>query len=213
MGKEALIVDRDTLFNGKEFQGFKHVGELDYLSVILGNHRYHDRGEGLESNSSLQQIIPYIWIVNKLEKRVFLYKRKANEKPEGEFQETRYLNKYSGGVGGHIDKDTEEESENPIAQGMLRELNEEVEFVGQEYPIPKIVGYVNDDSDEIGKVHFGVVAIAHAEGDVRAKEELGESRFYSVEEVDKLFGDENNEVEGWTKISWPFVKRYLENGK
>lgn len=209
MGKGALVVRRDILFGNNPFDGFLVATERDFLNIILNNYYYHERGEELENNSDLQQIIPYIWIVNPLEKKVFLYRRKPSEKPKGEFQETRYLNKYSGGVGGHIDKDKEGGSSDPIIKGMMRELQEEVEFVGQSYPEPKIFGYLNDDRDEIGKVHFGIVAIAETTAAVRAKEETEEGAFYSIGEVDRLFADTQSEIEGWTEISWPYVREYL----
>ena len=212
MSKEALVIKRDVLFGSNEFQGFVPISERDLSQIILDkkNHFYHSRGEDLEKNESLQQVIPYVWIVNPDLKRVFLYKRELNQsKEEGEFKETRYLNKFSGGVGGHIDRDTEEGTDNPIENAMMRELQEEVEM--GEYNLPRIVGYINDDSDSIGKVHFGVVAIAHTNGDVSSKssEGLSPGGFYSVEEVDFIFSSSENEVENWTKMSWPFVKEYL----
>jgi predicted NUDIX family phosphoesterase len=212
MGKEALVVDRKILFGDGYFQGFVSCAIKDYVSTILQKHIYHPRGEDLESNASLKQIIPYVWIVNPIEKKVFLYRRAVNQnKAEGEFRETRYMNKYSGGVGGHIDRDTEEGSANPIEKAMMREIMEEVEI--DEKFDTKIVGYINDDSDKIGPVHFGVVAIAETLGDVKSKEEegLASGTFYSAEEVEGIFANPDNQVENWTKISWPFVKNYLSS--
>jgi len=211
MGKEALIVERETLFGGDEFQGFLPLEGRDFISLILKNHRYYPRGEELESDRSLQQIIPYIWIVNPEKKEVFLYKRKLNTKKDGEFKEQRYLGKYSGGVGGHIDKDTEEGTDNPIMQAMMRELQEETKIVN--YPTPEIVGYINDDSNELGEVHFGLVAIAETKNEVRAQEEEGlkEGNFHTIEETEEIFNNSKNEIESWTKISWPFIKSYLKS--
>lgn len=210
MGKDALVVKREILFDGNEFQGFLSLEERDFIKTIEGSHYYHPRGDELEENKSLQQIIPYVWIVNPSEKKVLLYKRGVNQnKKGGEYRETRYLNKYSGGVGGHIDRDTEEGSDNPIERAMMRELMEEVSM--ELYPKPKIVGYINDDSDGIGSVHFGIVAIAETTGIVKTKQEEGLSSgvFYSMDEVDEILANPGNEVENWTRISWPFVKDYL----
>lgn len=212
MGKEALVVERKALFGDLEFQGFLPRSERDFISTIVSNHYYHERGDDLENNVSLQQVITYVWIVNPQDKSVFLYKRKINDnKKNGEYREMRYLNKYSGGVGGHIDRDTEEGSDDPIMNAMMRELKEEV--IMQSYPSPKIIGYVNDDSDSIGSVHFGIVGIVESNEDVKAREDegLGSGKFYSIEEVDRIFNDAENDVEGWTLLSWPFVKSYLES--
>ncbi len=212
MVKEALVIPREILFREKNFQGFLPLQDYDYLSVILKNFSYHERGDELENNENLQQIIPYVWIFNLENKKVFLYKRKLNgNKQAGEFRETRYLNKYSGGVGGHIDKDTEEKSENPIKAAMLRELKEEVSM--NNYPAPEIIGYINDDSDSLGRVHFGIVAIVGTLENIVSNdsEGLSSGAFYFVEEVDRIFANPENQVENWTKISWPFVKEYLKS--
>ena len=210
MGKDALVIPREVLFGDEEFQGFLPLGQRDLVSVILENHSFHPRGDELEKNRDLQQVIPYVWIVNPLEMKAFLYKRAINSsEAEGEFTEERYLHKYSGGVGGHIDRDTEEGVEDPITQAMMRELREEVDMAV--YPEPRVIGYINDDSDELGRVHFGIVAIAKTTGSVRVKssEGLEDGAFYSAEEVDSIFSNPENQVENWTKFSWSFVKDYM----
>ncbi|MEK6928780.1 MAG: hypothetical protein AABW65_02395 [Nanoarchaeota archaeon] len=210
MVKEALVVPRENLFKEKYFEGFLPAHEHEFISVILKNFSYCPRGEELENNNNLQQIIPYVWIINQKTKKVFLYKRiLSNNSQNKEYVEKRYLNKYSGGIGGHIEKDTEEKSDNPIQTTMLKEMKEEV-FM-KNYPVAEIIGYIKDDSDSIGKVHFGVIAIAKTLENVFSndKEGLSSGKFYSVEEVEELFANTNNEIENWTKISWPFVKKYL----
>jgi len=94
MGKDALVVDRNVLFGGQEFQGFLSFEDRDFIETIGGNHYYHPRGDDLENNKSLQQVIPYVWIVNSVEKKAFLYKRTVNlSKQDGEYREERYMNK------------------------------------------------------------------------------------------------------------------------
>jgi len=212
MVKQALVVKREILFKDGAFEGFISSQQRDFANTILSNHFYHPRGDELEHNASLQQVIPYVWIVNPLERKVFLYKRAVNQnKADGEFKETRYLNKYSGGVGGHIDKDTEEGSADPIGKAMIREILEEVDIEGKFDA--KIIGYIKDDSDSIGSVHFGVVAIAETLANVKSKEAegLASGAFYSAEEVERIFGNPENQVENWTRISYPFVKEYLSH--
>ncbi len=204
MGKEALIVERNILFKEKYFQGFLPINEYDFISLILENVRYFSRGDELENNEGLQQIIPYVWIVNPKEKKVFAYKRASGKR---NYRETRLMNKISCGVGGHIDK---EDSDNPIESAMIRELKEEV--IMKKYPNPKIIGFLNDDSDEVGKVHFGIIAIAETKSNVRKGDnEMSEGKFYSVEELERIFNDNKINVEAWTRISWPFVKKYLKS--
>ena len=79
------------------------------------------------------------------------------------------------------------------------------------YSKPKVIGYINDELDSIGKDHFGVVGILKVKGDVVLNDEgeIAEGKFMSVDEMDELFNRDDVEIEGWTKISWPLVKEYL----
>jgi predicted NUDIX family phosphoesterase len=199
MGVDILCVKRNVLFNDGDFLGFKRAGDKNYLEIIKNNFEYVNRTEELERDNSFQQILPYVWIVNPVTKKVFVYKRSTTG------NEGRLYNKYSGGVGGHIDK---EESDDPINDSMMRELREEV--VMGNYPVPKIVGYINLNHD-VHDVHFAVVSIAETQEDVKPAEDMEAGEFYFVDEVDRLFANPENEVEGWTQISWPFVRDYLKN--
>ncbi len=199
--KEALVVKRGTLFRDKYFQGFLPVQEHDYMSIILREHEYHPRGNLLENNELLQQIIPYVWIINPREKKVFAYRRAANEN----YGEARLRNKWSCGLGGHIER---QDSSDPIKIAMMRELMEEVRM--QFYPRPKIVGYLKDDKGNVEKVHFGVVAIAETDERVeKGDDEMAECRFMSISEIEDLFAYPDNQIETWTLLSWPFFKSYL----
>lgn len=203
MGDEILVVKRDVLFKEGDFQGFKALKEKDYMETILANFEYRIRNKELESNPIWQQPISYVWILNPKNKEAFLYQR------DNKGNESRLHNRYSGGVGGHIDKKTEENSINPVIDAMVRELKEEV--IIENYPTPKVIGFLNDDSEPVGEVHFGVVGIAETHHKVVPAEDMAHGRFYSIEEIDKLFSNPSSNVEAWTKMSWPFIKDYLLN--
>lgn len=209
MPKKALVVPKRILLGDSPFQGFIRLNTRDLTSVIMKNFRYEPRGDALEADTSLKQVIPYIWILNPDTKKVFLYQRAKHDTPAGEHIETRYLGKYSGGVGGHIDEDTEQHSKDPITDAMLRELKEEVAM--NNYPTPKFYGYLNDETDSIGTVHFGLIAIAETAEEVHAKAEEGliSGRFYDITEVDKLMNDPKAVFENWTRISWPDIRAYM----
>jgi predicted NUDIX family phosphoesterase len=200
MGVDILVVQRKKLFCDKIFQGFMPVDVHDFLKGIEEKWEYQNRTEELEKDDSFKQLIPYVWIINPNENKVFLYKR-ATTGNEG-----RLYNKYSGGVGGHVDKI--EERGDPITNAMMRELREEVNMYS--YPSPKIVGFLNDDSEDVGKVHFGVVAIAETTEEVTPLEDMQHGKFFKVEDVEKVFSNPENKVEGWTSLSWPYVRNYLD---
>jgi len=203
MAKEALVVKREILFKDKSFEGFLALEEHDFTSDILKNFFYHERGDKLENDSSLKQIIPYVLIVNPETKKIFAYRRANNQN----YSEKRLRNKWSFGLGGHIER---QDNGNPIVSGMIRELHEEVKM--KEYPEPKIVGYLNDDSGDVEKVHFGILALAETNQDVqKGDEEMAEGRFMSFKEMESLFADSKNEFDKWTRISWPYVKQYMQS--
>jgi len=203
MSREILVVKRDDLFQGDVFQGFCPLTERDFSKTIADSFTYQERTDALEEDKTIQQIIPYVWIINKKAKTVFLYKRSTDG------DESRLHNKFSGGVGGHIDKDTDEQAQDPVVEAMMRELKEELTM--QNYPTPKFVGFLNDDSSQVGSVHFGVVAIAETEEDAKPAHHMEEGRFYTIKEAEELINKPENDLESWSQFSWPFVKSYLMN--
>lgn len=207
MSRDILVVRREKLFSKiKQFQGFlKFDEDTNFKDEIMEHFEYLERNELLEKNPDYKQIIPYVWLINPNNKKVFLYKRSSSG------NESRLYEKYSGGVGGHIDKDTEEKSGDPINEAMLRELKEEVEM--KEYPSPKIIGFINDETGDVEKVHFGVIAVGKTDENVKPAEDMESGKFYSIDEVNSLFSDKEINFENWTKISWPFIKEYIESLK
>ena len=201
MPKEALVVKREILFKDKYFQGFMAKKEFDYLPIILKNYSYHERGDLLENDQTLQQIIPYILIVNTKEKKILAYKRANNDN----YSEKRLRNKWSIGIGGHIER---KDDKNPIDGGMMRELMEEVSM--KNYSVPEIIGFIKDDKGDVEKVHFGVAALLETVEEVtKGDDEMVHCAFYGVDEFETLLKNPENELEGWSKIAWPVIKEYL----
>lgn len=200
-----MVIKRDILFKDGDFQGFMPFSEKDFISLILGNFEYRERAD-VEEDSAMQQPIPYVWIVNPKIKKVFAYRRALGES----YKEKRLGGKWSCGLGGHVDKTSEESSENPLLDAMMRELGEEVKM--SEKVEPRVIGYINDDSNAVGSVHFGVVALAETTGLVeKGDDEMIHGQFYSIDELEEIFADPSNEIETWTQLSWPFVRDYVNS--
>jgi predicted NUDIX family phosphoesterase len=213
LGDDILVVKREVLFENQFFQGFVPKDNMNFIPTILSNYEYKIRTRELEQDNSYQQIISYVWIINPKTKQVFSYKRASNKK----YSEERLKSRWSCGVGGHIEKadGVVGEEGDPIESVLMREMQEEVKM--KDYPIPKIVGFINDDSDNVGKVHFGVVAIVETLDFVeKGDDEMEMGKFfstghlYTLGEMERIFNDPSNEIETWTRISWPFVKDYLQ---
>jgi len=164
------------------------------------------RGDA-EVSESHKHPIPYVMIVNPEEKKVFTYQR-ASKKEHA--HEERLHGKWSWGVGGHVEPE-DNEGNDPIYSTMIRELEEEVAFDG---PVGdhKVLGYINDDRDEVGKVHFGVLYLIETLGDVRpANEEMASGRFLDFGEIEKLCSSEDSNVEGWSEIAVKPLREYFES--
>ena len=203
--KLIMVVERELLFGEDTFQGFRPHNHVYYEARILKKFTYMKRGLA-EQNPAYKQPIGYSIIVNPALKQVFAYQRSSHDAKYGE---KRLQGKWSWGVGGHIDK-IDTEAGNPINASMLRELDEEVELGGK--AVPKILGYINDDSTDVGSVHFGIVNIFETGSKaVKPKDdEIDNGGMRSIEELEKICSSPDFSVEEWSKISLEPLKQYLQ---
>lgn len=106
-----------------------------------------------ETDFDFKQIIPYVIVRH--ENRYVLMRRTTKQ------TEARLHDKYSIGVGGHInDQDMSKGIENIIHQGMRREIEEEIHIKSEQSC--ELVGVINDNSSEVSRVHMGLVYILTA---------------------------------------------------
>jgi predicted NUDIX family phosphoesterase len=132
------------------FQGLRLDVEK-YLSVVTApsNLCYVNRSAA-EQDRRYKQLIPYVLIL--CGGKILRYRRGKGG------QETRLHGLYSVGIGGHIAE--EDHGLFSTAQGyhdgMRRELIEEVAI---EDAKDAAVAVINDDSTDVGCVHFGVVHV------------------------------------------------------
>lgn len=153
MGKEKVLCFETSLFQRLGvFQGMSLEIEK-YMSALTNrsNVQYVDRAQA-EHDQRYKQIIPYALIL--CGDKILRYRRGKRG------AESRLHGLYSVGVGGHIS----EQETWPFSRGlgyreaMRRRLMEELEIdaTGE-----KTVAVINDDSTDVGRVHFGVVHIVH----------------------------------------------------
>lgn len=187
--KLIMVVDREKLFARKYFNGFLKVEEEDFQNIILKNYYFIKRGLA-ENDYSKKQPIAYAVICKG--KKIFAYQRASSTKEHGD---ERLQHKWSWGLGGHIEKI--DDSDNPITNSLKREMKEEV---GLKEIKAKLLGYINDDSDDVGKVHFGLLYLVETRQNIVPKsEELKTGEFFSFSELEKIA--KNHEVESWSKIA------------
>jgi predicted NUDIX family phosphoesterase len=153
MDEQVLVFPTSLLNEIGYFSGIKTGDEAQtYLDAILKEGVcYYVKRDWAEENYFTKQIIPYT--VLRYEQAVYAYQR---SKKSGE---TRLHDKWSIGVGGHINPVDGNPSciNETYENAFWRELMEEVKL-GDRYN-SKIVGIISDDNNPVGKVHFGIVHI------------------------------------------------------
>jgi predicted NUDIX family phosphoesterase len=102
-----------------------------------------------EADPDYKQIIPYA-VVRHVD-RYFLLRRKSAQ------SEQRLHDKLSIGVGGHINPPEAAAArvDDVIADGLTREINEEL-VIAPGYR-ETLIGLINDDTTEVGRVHLGIL--------------------------------------------------------
>ena len=186
--ERVLVIKTETLYSAGPFQGLiTDIGK--YMCIIndLRNIEYKERMY-VETDPSYKQIIPYVIFAS--DSKVFSYLRGKLTK------EKRLEGKYSIGIGGHIATNDRHLYCEPYIKGMLREVEEEVE-VNSVYT-DHIVGLLNDDSNDVGKVHFGIVHLFLLQTpNIKAKEKsINRSGFLSISELKMNIAN----YESWSRI-------------
>ena len=214
--QRIIAVKREILFGQDYFEGFRIGGEVDYESRIVAGYEVMRRGsteepenhpEGnAELSAQFKQPIGYSILINPKLKRVFAYQRSSVDL---EYAERRLQGKWSWGFGGHIEpRDTK--NRNFIRQSTLRELKEEVRINGLIEKV-EVLGYLNYDSDSIGKVHFGILYLFSTNSDevMPLDSEISKVVFCSLEELEKLCFSQDVKVEEWSRISLGPLRKIL----
>ncbi len=205
-GEQVLVFERAVLEDLGTFQGTTSDSER-YLETILNkkNNRFQLRYLA-EEDESLKQIIPYVLFT--YQGALFSYVR---GKQAGE---NRLVGNRSVGIGGHINPVDEmlfagakvATDRQTYIEAVQREIEEEV--VVEEPLSPEIVGLINDDSNPVGRVHFGIVHVCRLSGEtVRKREQqITKSGFVPIKE---LAGPKWEELESWSQLCVDLVKKTL----
>jgi predicted NUDIX family phosphoesterase len=177
----------------------------EVLKKIVQNGLFLRRSE-LEEDPSFKQIIPYAIISNKEPERsgvrqsqsFYLFRRTSKQ------TEKRLHNKFSLGVGGHMNPDDSlEPKEQYLIDELKRELYEEVKLLnGCLIEDIEFIGFINDDTIPVGRVHIGLLYNIH----------VSNKEVY-VNETDKMTADWIDKsnlaefyagMETWSKIAFDF---------
>jgi predicted NUDIX family phosphoesterase len=200
----VLVVRRSLLESLGIFQGLQFEVERYLAPMLSRENNFFSARSSAEVDPSLKQIIPYAILVS--DGKVLRYKR---GKKSGE---QRLVAKGSIGIGGHMNDGDEglfALDQEAYFAGVQREIDEEVIV---ERPLRhRIAALINDDSNEVGQVHLGVVHILEL---AHPKAEKRESMILGIEFLtpDQLRA-ERHTLETWSQICVDNLEKLLEGSR
>jgi predicted NUDIX family phosphoesterase len=189
--EHVLVIKRSLFDELGAFQGFNPEADRYLARMLAPGANFFMERPAAEADPTHKQLIPYALFHH--EGSFLCYRR------GGASGEKRLVAKRSIGIGGHI---------NPVDEALdglgmslyfnaiERELEEELVIDGGHQQ--RVIGLINDDSNEVGSVHLGVVHLFDLESDgIRSNEDaIQDLQFYSL---DELFADREN-LESWSRI-------------
>ena len=187
MSESILVVRREYLapYLTEDF-GLITEGVEEIVRVIEAHHEFRPRPE-METDPAYKQIIPYVLVTRGAEAFVMQRLKRGGEQ--------RLHGLLSLGVGGHIDP-VDEAGGSALTAGLRREVDEEVAVERAASLTP--LGVINNDRDEVGRVHLGFLFRLEAEGAVTVREtEKLSGSFMPIAALPAL----RDKMEGWSQIA------------
>ena len=192
--EQVLVAERKVLERVGTFQGLtldvdRYLGELFVPGVL----RFMPRPQA-EADPAYKQLIPYVIMSHEGRYLSYVRGKRAGE--------SRLVAKRSIGIGGHINPIDADNSplfaylyENYLA-AVQREVAEEVSV--ETGHTDRIVALLNDDSNEVGSVHLGVVHHWILDSAAVAKREqmITQMAFMSPAELHQL----RESLETWSQL-------------
>ena len=189
--ESVLVIKRELFDEIGTFQGIST--EIDkYLPVFLNpSNNFFIHRELAEDDPTHKQIIPYAIFKHGDKFLRYLRGKKSGEQ--------RLASKSSIGIGGHINQDDFNSSsleKDTYLTGIEREINEELIINCDYNNLP--IALINDDSNDVGQVHLGVVHLFDLESD---QVEAGEANIENLEFLssEDLLREKDN-LESWSQI-------------
>lgn len=192
--EKVLVIERKVIeqlgtFHGLAFDVDRYLGRI----FVQGVPRFMPRYQA-EQDPSYKQLIPYVIMAHQGKYFSYIRGRRAGE--------SRLVGNRSIGIGGHINPvDADNSSlfahlyENYL-MAVKREVNEEVS-VETTYT-DSIVALLNDDSNEVGSVHLGIVHYWKLDApEVRKKEQMiTQMAFMTPDELQQV----RDTLETWSQL-------------
>lgn len=190
--EQVLVIERKVfekigMFEGLAFDVERYLHEI----FVPGVPRFMLRSEA-ENNPSYKQLIPYVIMTYQGKFLNYVRGKKAGEK--------RLVAKRSIGIGGHINPVdnmplfSDDYYETYLA-AVKREVEEEVSV--KTGHTDSIVALLNDESNEVGKVHLGIVHFWDLDAPKVEKREqmITQMSFMTIDELEEV----RESLETWSQ--------------
>ncbi|MFH1675991.1 MAG: hypothetical protein ABIC40_03115 [bacterium] len=166
--EQVLVVKAEWIHSLHATRGLITDIHPDFLRELADRAFFIDRPTA-EADPSYRQVIPYVLVRNNgMYLTVTRHKTQAEE---------RLHNKVSVGIGGHINPVDQDEG-NFLDAALKRELSEELSVDNPPgWNEPEALGLICSDSDDVSKVHLGIVLRWDVKDPV------------SIRETDKMSGE------------------------
>ncbi len=201
MKEEMILVVRRELFDRLgAFQGLNFEVERTLPALLdRANNFFTPRGPA-ETDPSLKQIIPYVLLVHGDRVLHYVRGKKAGEQ--------RLVAKGSIGIGGHMNDHDEglfALDRAAYDAGVQREVGEELRLDARY--TNHAVALLNDDSNDVGRVHLGVVHVFRLDSDDVAK---GEAMITDLQFLDRAqLAARRDAMETWSQICFDQLDEIL----
>ncbi len=196
---ERKVVEEVGLFHGLNFNVAPYLDRL----FAPGVPRFMPRSKA-EANPDYKQLIPYVIITCNGKYHTYVRGKRAGE--------TRLVSKRSIGIGGHINPI---DNETPLFAdfreiyntAVQREVAEEVNIEATH--TDRIVALLNDDTNEVGQVHLGIVHLwtLDAETVTRKEQMITQLTFMTPTQLNEV----KETMETWSQLCHDGIPKMTKN--
>lgn len=186
---KRMIIEQEGMFHGLNFKVDRYLRRLFAPGVL----RFMPRSQA-EADPEYKQLIPYVIITHGNKYLTYVRGKRAGE--------TRLVGNRSIGIGGHINPVDDEvplfdaDFRRMYRVAVEREVAEEVSVEANH--TDRIVALLNDDSNEVGQVHLGIVHYWTLDScKVEKKEQMiTQMAFMSIDELQEV----QDSMETWSQL-------------
>jgi predicted NUDIX family phosphoesterase len=192
--ERIIVVPRHILFDeeNNQFNGFLANDSTKGQEIFdtLSQYEVKRRGD-MEEDPNYKQLISYCLLENE-NNQLLVYERLSGG------GEDRLHGQSSIGVGGHMNDIVGADTINEVLRtNAQRELEEEVGLAPEQSQNLQYIGFINDDTNEVGEVHLGVVfKIKVNSNDV----EVQETDTLKIKWVEQGSIDNYDDFETWSSL-------------